>query len=131
MLVLLVGMPVWETPTALPATGLATYYTGGVLEWVYNYRIEQGHIAPCKECVGAVAMLHSGDVGRKVWVQHADETLGPFIVVDCAAPEDYPRLQQRGIIVELPYWVATRWDMTGPTRVRVLDRAPPNRPSRH
>ena len=119
---LLAGMPVWRMPTVLPVTGRATYYAEGVMERVWQYRIQSGDVRPCKECIGAVAMMHSGDIGRKVWVEHDGEVLGPFIVVDCAAPQDFPALERRGIVVEVPYWLARHWKMAGPVGVRVLDR---------
>ncbi len=72
-------------------------------------------------------MRHPEDLGRKVWIEHDNEVLGPFIVVDCAAPKDLPVLLKRGLVVEVPYWVAGRWKMAGPVDVRVLDQPPVTR----
>ena len=41
----------------------------------------------CPECVGTVALLRAGDIGRKVWLQPpGGEKVGPFLVIDCRAP---------------------------------------------
>ena len=121
---LLATVASWQAPTALPATGKATYYAHGVMERVWQYRIQNGHVQPCKECIGAVAMMHSGDIGRKVWIERKGEVLGPFLVVDCAARQDYPGLVKRGVVIEVPFWLAQHWKMAGPVEVKVLDRAP-------
>ena len=45
-----------------------------------------GQMLRCDECVGTVALLRAGDIGRKVWLQPpAGEQVGPFLVIDCAA----------------------------------------------
>ncbi len=126
MFVALLAQPAasWHVPTTLPAAGHATYYADGVMEAVWSYRIREGDVGACPNCIGAVAMLHAADVGRIVWVEHDDEILGPFMVVDCAAAQDFPTLVRRGTVVEVPYWVAQRWEMAGPVDVRVLDRPP-------
>jgi hypothetical protein len=104
--------------------GKATYYADGVMERMWQLRIQAGDVQPCKDCIGAVAMMRRGDIGRKVWVERNGEVTGPFIVVDCAAPQDYPALSGRGLVLEVPYWLAQRWKMAGPVAVRVLERPP-------
>ena len=73
----------------MPQTGLATYYAPGMMEYVAGYRQTQGQLPACPECVGTVALLRAGDIGRKVWLQQADgERVGPFLVIDCARRQD-------------------------------------------
>ncbi len=114
----------WTSPTDLPATGKASYYNPGVMAIVWENRLAQGLVGPCPECIGAVAMLRKPDIGRKVWIEYNGETLGPFMVVDCAGPKHYQALVDKGEIVELPYWLAQRWQMAGRIEVTVSDGPP-------
>ncbi|MCX6030634.1 MAG: hypothetical protein NT169_15210, partial [Chloroflexi bacterium] len=57
----------WEQ-TPLPQTGLATFYAPGMMEYVETYRRDRGQLPECPECVGTVALLRAGDIGRKVWL---------------------------------------------------------------
>ena len=67
----------WEQ-SPLPQTGLATFYAPGMMEYVEGYRQSQGQLPSCPECVGTVALLRAGDIGRKVWLQPPDgERVGP------------------------------------------------------
>ena len=76
----------WEQ-TPLPQTGLATFYAPGMMEHVLDVRDGYGQMLRCPECVGTVALLRAGDIGRKVWLQPpGGEKIGPFLVIDCAAP---------------------------------------------
>ncbi len=78
----------WEQ-TPLPQTGLATFYASGLMEYVQRYREAQAEITACPECVGSVALLRAGDIGRKVWLQPPIRRAGrPFLVVDCARRQD-------------------------------------------
>ena len=124
MLALLVGPVDWTGPTTLPASGHASYYNPGVMDIVWQNRLNTGRVGPCAECAGAIAMLREGDIGRKVWLEHKGEVLGPFMVVDCAGPKHYARLVEKEEVAELPYWLAQRWKMLGPIDVTVLDRPP-------
>ena len=104
----------WDS-SPLPQMGVATYYAPGVMEWVRNYRREQGEIADCPDCVGAVALLRAGDIGRKVWLQPpGGELAGPFIVVDCARDTDIPALLDRNWAVDVGYDLGQLWGMAGP-----------------
>ncbi len=104
----------WES-SPLPQMGVATYYAPGVMEWVRNYRRAQGEIADCPDCVGAVALLRAGDIGRKVWLQPpGGELAGPFIVVDCARDTDIPALLDRNWAVDVGYDLGQLWGMAGP-----------------
>lgn len=104
----------WER-TQLPYTGLATYYAEGLMDYVRGYRLGLGQVDACAECVGAVALLRAGDIGRKVWLQAPGQApAGPFLVVDCARREDYPRLLARGWAVDVSFELGRLWGMNAP-----------------
>lgn len=104
----------WEQ-TPLPQTGLATFYAPGLMENVTGYRQAQAEIATCPECVGAVALLRAGDIGRKVWLRPPDsEPVGPFLVVDCARRQDVAPLLARNWAVDVSYELGQLWGMTRP-----------------
>jgi hypothetical protein len=104
----------WE-PSPLPIQGLATYYNPGIMEYVQEYRLRAGDIDPCPECVGSVALLRAGDIGRKVWLQPPGrDPVGPFLVVDCARRQDVIPLLQRNWAVDVSYEVGQYWGMNRP-----------------
>jgi hypothetical protein len=104
----------WERST-LPEMGLATFYSAGTMDWVWNYRRTRNEVRDCPECVGAVALLRAGDIGRKVWLQPpGGELAGPFMVVDCARTEDVGPLVDRNWVVDVSYEVGQLWGMTRP-----------------
>lgn len=109
----------------LPAGGKAMYYNPGIMQEVYAYRLKLGQIAPCGECVGYVALLHKGDINRRVWLQWPDGGVeGPFLVIDVAASRHVAMLLSRGWVVDVDYSTALRHGMAGPVPVTVLDAAP-------
>jgi hypothetical protein len=103
------------TMTALPATGLATYYSPGVFERVLAVR----GIAPdaCPDCDGWAAMLHAGDMGRVVCVEGLR-----LLVVDVAADHHRPGLIAKGWVIDIQWEV---WQALGypnaPTPVTVTE----------
>jgi hypothetical protein len=104
----------WE-PSALPLTGLATYYAAGLMESVQWRRESSGQLSACPECVGAVALLRAGDIGRKVWLQPpGGEPVGPFLVVDCARRQDVIPLLARNWAVDISYELGQIWGMRRP-----------------
>ena len=104
----------WEQ-SPLPQTGLATYYAPGMMEYVAGYRQTQGQLPACPECVGTVALLRAGDIGRKVWLQASDgERVGPFLVIDCARRQDVAPLVARGWAVDVSYELGQAWRMNRP-----------------
>lgn len=104
----------WD-PSPLPIQGLATYYNPGVMEYVQDYRLRAGDIDGCPECVGSVALLRAGDIGRKVWLQPpGGDPVGPFLVVDCARRQDVLPLLQRNWVVDVSYEVGQDWGMNRP-----------------
>ena len=107
--------------TELPATGMATYYAPGLMRQVYLNRIAMGQIRPCPECVGLVAMRYPEDLGRKVWIRYDGVLYGPFLVVDCAAEKDLPRMIASERIVEVDYDWALEWWFSGPVPVEVFE----------
>lgn len=120
--------PPWYMATPLPANGEVTFYAYDVMERAYHRRLELAQTPYCDKpaCVGYVATLRPGDLGRKVWlVRPGHPAEGPFLVVDYAAARDFQRLRQRGLIAEVDYETARRWGMTGPIYdVTMLARAP-------
>ncbi len=104
----------WEQ-SPLPQTGLATYYAPGMMEYVEGYRQTQGQLPACPECVGTVALLRAGDIGRKVWLQQTDgERVGPFLVIDCARRQDVAPLVARDWVVDVSYELGQAWGMNRP-----------------
>ena len=124
----------WEQ-TPLPQTGQATFYAPGMMEYVEGYRRDRGQLPDCPECVGTVALLRAGDIGRKVWLEPpGGERIGPFLVIDCARTEDIPPLLARNWAVDVSYQVGQFWGMDRPLDgVTVLadpaDEAAPAAPS--
>ena len=104
----------WEQ-TPLPQTGLATFYASGMMEHVLDVRAGHGQDLRCDECVGTVALLRAGDIGRKVWLQPPDgEKVGPFLVIDCARQEDVWPLVARNWVVDVSFEVGQLWAMDRP-----------------
>ena len=104
----------WEQ-SPLPQTGLATYYAPGMMEYVAGYRQTQGQLPACPECVGTVALLRAGDIGRKVWLQAPEgERVGPFLVIDCARRQDVDPLVARDWVVDVSYELGQAWAMNRP-----------------
>lgn len=110
--------PPWYAATRLPARGEVTFYAPGVMETVYHLRLERAQVPYCDRpaCVGYIATLRPGDLGRKVWLDVPGIGVeGPFLVVDYAAARDFERLRRRGLIAEVDNVTARRWGMTRPT----------------
>ncbi len=121
----------WER-TPLPQTGLATFYAPGLMEYVDGYRSGLNQLPDCPECVGRVALLRAGDIGRKVWLQPpGGEPVGPFLVVDCARRQDVAPLVARDWAVDVSYELGQLWGMTRPLAgVTVLEDPADNSPVR-
>ena len=116
----------WD-PSPLPIQGLATYYNPGVMDYVQDYRLKAGDIDACPECVGAVALLRAGDIGRKVWLQPpGGDPVGPFLVVDCARRQDVLPLLQRNWAVDVSYEVGRYWGMNRPLDNVIVFEDPAN-----
>jgi hypothetical protein len=108
------GTSYWE-PTELPQQGLATFYARGMMEYVYDYRARQGDIGECPECVGTVALLRAGDIGRKIWLQPPmSDPVGPFLVIDCARRQDVQQLLDRNWVVDISFELGQMWGMNRP-----------------
>ncbi len=108
-------------PPVIIITGLATYYSPGLFARVYANRVAWGHVQVCDDCVSLAAMIDRADVGKRIRVRNVatGETVGPLLVVDCAAPEDIASLRERRIVVEVDWGLAQLWGMTGPIEVEV------------
>ena len=105
-------------------SGQATYYSAGVMERVVANRLAWGHITPCAECIGYVALLEPEHIGTQVWLQRPGQpSEGPFLVADCATAAHRAALQARGWAVDVDWQTAQRWQMRGPVPVEVLRAA--------
>lgn len=120
--------PPWHAATRLPVRGEVTFYGPGVMETAYHTRLERAQVPYCDRpaCVGYIATLRPGDLGRKVWlVVPGRAPEGPFLVVDYAAARDFERLSRRGLVAEVDYVTAQRWGMRAPLRDVVMSAQPP------
>ncbi|MBI3959559.1 MAG: hypothetical protein HY328_12190 [Chloroflexi bacterium] len=115
----------WDA-SILPVQGVAMYYNPGVFQQVLDFRYEHNHITECDECIGYVALLRTGDIDRRVWLQRKDRIAeGPFWVVDVAARKDIPGLLSRNWVVDIDHKTAMRWRMAGPIPITVYDADSP------
>ncbi len=125
------GDPPWYVATPLPARGEVTFYAPDVMERVYHRRLELAQVPYCDKptCVGYIATLRPGDLGRKVWLARPGGPLeGPFLVVDYASTRDFERLRRRTLIAEVDNQTARRWGMSGPLQgVWMVAQPPPTR----
>jgi len=117
--------PGYYEQTPLPAGGLAMFYAPNVMDRVVDYREEVNDLPECADCIGRVALLRAGDIGRRVWIQVGDGAVeGPYYVTDVAARHDIPGLLRRGWVVDVDWETGQRWEMRGPIPVTVY-AAPP------
>jgi hypothetical protein len=117
--------PPYSEPTPLPITGLAMYYAPQVMDRVEMYRERVNKIEACEECIGRVALLRAGDLGRLVWIQVGKGKIeGPFQVLDVAARHHIPDLLRRNWVVDVDYETAKRWGMRGPIEVTIYAEPP-------
>jgi hypothetical protein len=115
--------PTYWTQTTLPRTGTATYYAPGVMELVLRNRIAWGQVTICPDCVGYVALLRAGDIGRKVWLAYRGDVVGPVLVIDTATPWDFLRIRDWWA-VDVSWEIAQRWHMRGGLTVTVYPYDP-------
>lgn len=110
------------------AIGLCTYYNPGVMERVADYRGLE-----CRECIGMVATLNCGQMGRQVWLARPSTALrsaqeapveGPFLVVDCAEKKHKENLAKRGLVAEVDWQTSRRWGMAGPVQCTLSEHDP-------
>lgn len=92
-------------PPAYREVGKAAYYAPGVMQQVVRTRLYYGHITPeqVQQAHGFVARLDCREIGTFLWIDFGQGFEGPFLVVDCAAPQDRGHIQAREIIVEVAY----------------------------
>lgn len=101
--------------------GTATFYNPGIADEVYANRLRWGHVQPCAECIGMVALLDRETVGELVYLQREGAAAeGPFLVIDCAGRAHRAALVKRGWAVDVDWATAERWGMRGPIPVKVL-----------
>ena len=60
---------------AFARAGEVTFYAPDVMERVYHRRLELAQVPYCDKpaCVGYIATLRPGDLGRKVWLAVAGQ----------------------------------------------------------
>jgi len=117
---------VWGLLLSVLLTGCVTYYADGVFDEVYQNRLAFGHVEPCPQCIGLVAVLDRQYVGQLAYLTRPGEAEeGPFLIADCAAAKDLVRLQARGLVAEVNWATAQRWGMRAPlygVTVRIVRR---------
>ena len=99
------------TTTLLIATGLATRYDPGVMEQVYQNRLQWHQVTPCPECVGRVALLDCSRLDERVWLRVDGAWTGPVHVTDCAAGHDQIQLKKKSWAVDLGWLLAKALDV--------------------
>jgi hypothetical protein len=99
--------------------GHAAYYNEGVMEDVIyvrqNSAVWESLPSEVPPVIGFVALEDCSEIGDLVWLWHEDpsELAGPYWVVDCRAPQDVADAKRKGIIVEVDYDTAKRWNVIG------------------
>lgn len=127
---LILVIPLAQTPA--PQVGEITHYgpprdgRASLMVRVWNWRIYNGHVPECPECVDAVALVDPEHIGKQVWLRHPDgEVVGPLMVVDCAEAKHRANLRGRGWVADVSWELAQRWGMSGPLEgVTVLFELP-------
>jgi len=111
--------PPFDSSSPLPAKGKAMYYGLGVMEQVYQNRINWGDIDICNECIGQVALLREGDLNRRVYIKlpFGADYEGPYQVIDTAARKDVGDLFAKGWAVDVGYSVWQAWQQKYPGKV--------------
>ena len=94
--------------------GDATFYAPGVMTEVLANRIAWGHVQPCPECIGMVALADCGQLGARAWIIGPRGMEGQFLVTDCGT------FLTPGRVAEVDWDTAQRWGMRGPVEVIVL-----------
>lgn len=84
-----------STLVGLALHGSVTYYSPGVMEVTYANRLAWGHVEPCANCVGKIAVLDCKKLGQHAYMTIKGRIIGPLLVADCAAAQDYRRLLKR------------------------------------
>lgn len=101
-------------------TGDVTYYAPDLMETVYANRLAWGHVAPCPDCLGLLAVADRALVGRRAWLQRPGRSVeGPYLIVDCGT------FRTPGRIAEVDHATARRWQMAGPLPGVTLRLYPP------
>ena len=121
------GDPPWYVATPLPGREV-TFYAPDLWSKSTTGGLELAQVPYCDKptCVGYIATLRPGDLGRKVWLARPGGPLeGPFLVVDYASTRDFERLRRRTLIAEVDNQTARRWGMSGPLQGVWMVAQPP------
>ena len=109
-------------------SGVASQYAPGVFETVITNRqlgrTEVGLPAKLPTTDGYIAVENCADIGQVWLIKGPDGRWETFLVVDCAQPDAAEWMRANGIIVEIDYATAKRWDTIGKgIEVQVIRRA--------
>lgn len=108
--------------TELPVSGLATYYNPGIMDEVVATRTAWGQLPKCPDCLGHVAMLWPGDLGRVVCVEAGGVRFGPYLVADVAASHHRDALLEKNWVLDADRPVWESWGFpNSPTAITVED----------
>ena len=115
LLLILTQFSPFSTPPTL--RGTASQYAQGVMPHVIQYR-QRHHQIPLDLSLysGFIAVLDADNIGREYWVRPVNSsTWELFLAVDCAGIADggYAWMVNSGIIAEIDYASALRWDTVG------------------
>jgi hypothetical protein len=100
--------------STLVMSGTMSYYAPNVMTEVYGNRLAWGHVQPCPECIGMVALADARHLGKRVWLDGPQGLEGPFLTTDCG------KFLTPGRILEVDWQTARRWGMRGPLPVTVF-----------
>jgi hypothetical protein len=89
----------WMSHQPQYTQGKMVFYGPGAMDATAEYR---GIDYEEEGCIGGVSLMYAGDIGRKVWIKHQDEWIGPLCSVDSARRGDlYPVIVYRDEVVEI------------------------------
>lgn len=92
--------------------GALTYYDEGVFPEVVRNRLAYGQVEPCPECVGFIAVRDCEHLGDHAYLRvPGRDTIGPLLIVDCAAQQHRAGMTKRGRIAEVEPWLARELGM--------------------
>ncbi len=98
----------WWTPAPQHIVGKAVWYAPGIMEATARYRGMS-----FDGFVGGVSLMSPADIGETVWLKRPGYGWeGPFLVVDCAARQDFwVVVSEIKEVVEVDFETAKRWGM--------------------
>lgn len=112
----LITVDTWFTPAPKYSYGKAVWYGRGVMEGTAYWRQ-----LSLEDYLDGVALMSPADIGKTVWMRRpGHDWEGPYLVVDCAARGDMPRVAGViGEVVEVGFETAVRWGMVNSDQTQV------------